>query len=90
MRQLLYLCPQTKTDTNMRKFYLFLTISMIVVACGNKNTQAEGSTAGADSALASQDSITVVEAPNENDQAFNQFFDQLNFGDFVELLREFW
>lgn len=87
MRQLLYLCPQTKTEQDMKRTYLFLTISLIVVACGNKNTQAEGSTAGADSALASQDSITVVEAPNEDDQAFNQFFDQLNFGDFVELLK---
>jgi hypothetical protein len=71
----------------MKKTYLFLTISMIVVACSNKSTQAESSTVGADSTLANQDSITVVEAPNEDDQAFNQFFDQLNFGDFVELLK---
>ena len=76
-----------KPMQDMKKTYLFLTISMIVVACSNKSTQAESSTAGADSTLANQDSITVVEAPNEDDQAFNQFFDQLNFGDFVELLK---
>lgn len=71
----------------MKKNYLFLTISMIVVACGSKNVKAESSITGTDSALASQESISVVEAPSEDDQAFNQFFEQLDFGNFVELLK---
>ncbi|MBR1546745.1 MAG: hypothetical protein IJ633_08150 [Prevotella sp.] len=68
----------------MRKIILPLTVMLLLSACGNKKTQAGDS---ADSLAVAQDSVAVVEASNEEDQAFDQFFEQLDFDKFVDLLK---
>ena len=71
----------------MKKSILLLTITMTMSACGNKAAQAASDANKTDSALADKESIAVADAPNEDEQAFNKFFDQLNFDDFVALLK---
>ena len=86
MRQLLYLCPQTKTKQDMKKTYLLLTIAMILSACGGKKASSDSDAAKADSVAAAQDSV-VTEAPAGDDQEAAQFYEQLDFGKFVDLLK---
>lgn len=71
----------------MKKSILLLTITMLMSACGNKAAQAASDANKTDSALADKESIAVADAPSEDEQAFNKFFDQLNFDDFVALLK---
>lgn len=69
----------------MRKIILPLTMLLLLAACGNKKTQTGDSS---DSLTVATDSVAVAETPNEDDQAFNQFFEQFDFGKFVDLLKE--
>ena len=71
----------------MKKSILLLTITMMMSACGNKAAQAASDANKTDSALADKESIAVADAPSEDEQAFNKFFDQLSFDDFVALLK---
>ena len=71
----------------MKKSILLLTITMTMSACGNKAAQAASDANKTDSALADKESIAVADAPTEDEQAFNKFFDQLSFDDFVALLK---
>lgn len=71
----------------MKKSFLILTITMMLAACGNKTAQAASDADKTDSALVGNDTMAVADATNEDDQAFNKFMDQLDFGDFVALLR---
>ena len=61
----------------MKKSILLLTITMLMSACGNKAAQAASDANKTDSALADKESIAVADAPTEDEQAFNKFFDQL-------------
>lgn len=70
----------------MKKTYLFLTIVIILSACGSKKTQAEGDATKTDSVAAAQDSVTI-EGPAEEDKEVAQFYEQLDFGKFVDLLK---
>ena len=71
----------------MNKSFLLLTITMMLVACSNKAAQTASDADKTDSALVDKDSSAVADAPNEDDLAFNKFFDQLSFDDFVALLK---
>ncbi len=70
----------------MKKTYLLLTIVMILAACSGKKTQAGDDATKADSVAVVQDSV-VTEAPAEDDKEAAQFYEQFDFGKFVDLLK---
>ena len=70
----------------MKKTYLLLTIAMILSACGGKKASSDSDAAKVDSVAAAQDSV-ATEAPAEDDKEAAQFYEQLDFGKFVDLLK---
>lgn len=70
----------------MKKTYLLLTIAMILSACGGKKASSDSDAAKADSVAVAQDSV-ATEAPAEDDKEAAQFYEQLDFGKFVNLLK---
>ncbi len=67
----------------MKRNYILLTMTLILLSCGNKKAPAER---GADSLTIAKDSL-VVETSQEKDPAFEKFFEQLSFDNFVDLLK---
>ena len=71
----------------MKKVYLLLTMTMLLAACGNKQTPTESNPEKTDSAAVVAPDTVAVEALSEEEKVFKQFFDQFTFDKFVDLLR---